>query len=304
MKSWYLRLWMLLPTAALATSALPAASAGDLVQWTDEKGVLHFSDSLENVPSRYRGHIKLEKLKEKEGSEGFRPNLNPAKSEESRAAGPISEPPKPKRNSYEVPFEAYEGTAQRVIVSVKFNDSVTARMLLDTGAPGLVISPKLANRLGILNGDEGKVVVQSGGIGGRVPAIKTFIDKIQVGEAKDAFIPATVIRSISPSFEGLIGMDFMSKYTFKIDSVKQVLLFEEIESNPDWPAGRPERWWRDRFKELHDLRAAWKQFVPQEHWHAQYSVGKFASQQVAEVDKLVNKLDQYASQNAVPQSWR
>lgn len=57
---------------------------------------------------------------------------------------------KPKLNSYEVPFEAYEGSAQRVIVSITFNDSVTVPMLIDTGAPGLLILPKLAKQLGVI----------------------------------------------------------------------------------------------------------------------------------------------------------
>lgn len=283
---------------ALGTGLLPWASGSDLVQWTDEKGVLHFSDSMENVPPRYRGQVKLEKLKE---------DPLPQRTRVEGMSTPRTNEPvadKPKLKSYEVPFEAYEGTAQRVIVSVKFNDMVTARMAIDTGAPGLVISPKLANQLGLFQGDEGRVVVQSGGIGGRVPAIKTFIDKVQVGEASDTFIPATVIRPISSSFEGLLGMDFMSKYAFKIDSVKHVVVFEELEPNPEWPAGRPEQWWRNRFKELHDLRGAWLQVIPREHWHAQYSVGKFASQQVTEVDKLLDKLDRHANRHSVPQTWR
>lgn len=287
-----------LVNVALGISLLPFASGSDLVQWTDEKGVLHFSDSLENVPPRYRDQVKLDKLKDNplpqrsrvEGASALRTNE------------PVTEQLKLK--SYEVPFEAYEGTAQRVIVSVTFNDTVTARMAIDTGAPGLVISPKIASQLGLFHNDEGRVVIQSGGIGGRVPAIKTFIDKVQVGDASDTFIPATVVRSISSSFEGLLGMDFMSKYAFKIDSVKHVVIFDELRPNPEWPGGRPEQWWRNRFRELHNLREAWLKVIPREHWHAQYAVGKFASQQVTEVDKLLDKLDRHANYYSVPQTWR
>ncbi|MDK2742320.1 MAG: aspartyl protease family protein [Nitrospira sp. BO4] len=307
MHNWHITLCVLPFIGVLVAGSLPPVSAGDLVRWTDENGVLHFSDSLANVPPRYRGHIKLEKLKEEEVPKESRSGRNLTKAQEIRAVEPASEPfkDKPKLNSYEVPFEAYEGTAQRVIVSVKFNDSVTVPMALDTGAPGLVISPKLANQLGLFSGDEGKVEVQAGGIGGSVTAIRTFIDKVQIGEASDIFIPATVTRSVSPAFEGLVGMDFMSKYSFKIDSVKHVVIFEEIEPNPNWPGGRPERWWRERYKELHALRAAWRRAVPHEQqWQAQYGPAKFASNQVMEVDKLLDKLDRYANQHFVPQSWR
>jgi hypothetical protein len=155
-----------------------------------------------------------------------------------------------------------------MIVSVKFNDSVTARMLLDTGAPGLMIFPKLANQLGLLRSDEGRIVTQSGGIGGSVPAIRMIIDTVQVGEAIGVLIPATITRSVSPAFEGLIGMDFMSKYA----SVQQVAVFGELEPNPNSPGGRPECWWRDRFKELHALRAAWERLPPR-------NIGRSSTQQ-------------------------
>ena len=151
--------------------------AGDLVQWTDEKDTLHFSDSLDTVPAKYRSRAKLEKLKamqlpQRSRSEGARAGSDNHITENRGE--------KPTLNSFEVPFEAYEGSAQRVIVSVTFNDSVTAPMILDTGAPGLVIFPRLAEKLGIFGNDEGKVQASAGGIGGQTPSIRTCIDKVQV----------------------------------------------------------------------------------------------------------------------------
>jgi predicted aspartyl protease len=283
---------------------LSSTFAGDLVQWTDEKGMLHFSDSLDTVPAKYRGQAKLEKLKEEKlpertHSEGDRPGSD------SRILQRMLETwgEKPKLNSYEVPFEAYEGAAQRVIVSVTFNDSVTVPMLIDTGAPGLNISPQLAKKLGIFGNDEGMVLTVTGGIGGKAPAIRTFIDKVQVGGAKDSFIPATVIPSISSrSYDGLIGMDFMSKYSFKIDPVKQVVVFEEIYPDQNSPGGHTERWWRGLFKEFHFLHDSWKNYASQRN--VSYQLREFAGRQVIEADKLLSKLDRYASEHSVPQTWR
>ena len=209
---------------------------------------------------------------------------------------------KPKLSSYEVPFEAYEGTAQRVIVSVTFNDSVTVPMVIDTGAPGLVISAPLAKKLGIFGRDDGMVLTITGGIGGQAPAIRTFVDKVQVGGATDTLIPATVVPAMSRSWEGLIGMDFMSKYSFNIDPVKQVVVFQELSPDPHAPGGRNERWWRGLFKEFHSLRAAWNNYASQGRLNSQ--TREFASRQVGEVDKLLSKLDRHASQNSVPQTWR
>ncbi|MDX2252600.1 MAG: retropepsin-like aspartic protease [Nitrospira sp.] len=209
---------------------------------------------------------------------------------------------KPKLNAFSVPFEAYEGDAQRVIVQVTFNGSVTVPMAIDTGAPGLLISPKVAKKLGLFGHDEGMVLTAAGGIGGTVAVMRTFLDTVQVGGAKDTFIPATIMDSVSESFEGLIGMVFMSKYSFKIDSVKQVVIFEEVQPDPNAPGGRNERWWRSQFKELHAIRDAWEKLSVGSHLDAEEQ--DFAIRQVRETEKLLGKLNRHASLNSVPQTWR
>ncbi|HEY6288370.1 MAG TPA: aspartyl protease family protein [Nitrospiraceae bacterium] len=279
-------------------SFLSSTFAGDLVQWTDENGTLHFSDSMDTVPAKYRRQAKLEKFKEEKVPQRSR-SEGPRADSDRRIPGSQGE--KPTLNSYEVPFEAYEGSAQRVIVSVTFNNSVTVPMIIDTGAPGLLISSTLAKKLGVYENDEGKVATKAGGIGGSVSAVRTFIDRVQVGGAKDSFIPATITPSMSPAWEGLIGMDFMSKYSFKIDSAKQVVVFEEIASNPNSPGGHNEKWWRGLFKEFHSLGAAWKNVSQRARSQQEY---QFAIRQTIEADKLLNKLDRHASEHSVPQTWR
>lgn len=281
-------------------SFLSSTFAGDLVQWTDENGTLHFSDSMDTVPAKYRRQAKLEKFKEEKLPQRSRLEGPRAGSDGRTLEGRGD---KPTLTSYEVPFEAYEGSAQRVIVSVTFNDSVTAPLILDTGAPGLVISNQLAEKLELFGNDEGKVQGSAGGIGGKTPAIRTFIDKVQVGGAKDSFIPATIIESMgSSAFEGLIGMDFMAKYSMKIDSVKRVVVFEELSPDPKSPGGHNEQWWKGLFKEFHALRGAWNSYASQRARNQQEY--QLAIRQTKEADKLLSKLDRHASEHSVPQSWR
>ena len=106
----------------------------------------------------------------------------------------------------------------------------------------------------------------------------------------------------SPAYEGLIGMDFMSKYSMKIDSVKRVVGFEELPLNQNSPGGRNEQWWRGLFKEFHSLHAAWKYHTS--HGARNNQERQFAIRQMKETDKLLNKLDRYASEHSVPQTWR
>lgn len=48
---------LLLPAIFLAFLAGPAYA--DLYQWNDESGRVHITDSMEKVPSRYRGEVKV-----------------------------------------------------------------------------------------------------------------------------------------------------------------------------------------------------------------------------------------------------
>ncbi len=284
---------------ALLLSSSPVLG-GDLLRWVDDAGVTHFARSLESVPQKYRDQVKP-----KQARAEHMPNAGSEQRSGSsvRPSGTATAGGEKSMSSiYEVPFEAYEGDAQRVIVSVTFNGSVTVPMLLDTGAPGVMISPKVAKRLGLFGGEEGMVVTAAGGIGGKVPAVRTFIETVQVGGAQDIFIPATITESISDSFEGLIGMVFMSKYSFKIDSVKNVVVFEEIQPDPRAPGGRHERWWRSQFKELRALHDAWEEHASRKDLDDQGRA--FARSQVTEAEKLLSRLDRHASLYSVPHPWR
>jgi hypothetical protein len=266
---------------------------------------MHFSDSLGNVPEKYQTQTKQEKFKEEKIPERTHSKRECAGSGTNKAVLQTmlnSWGKKPSLSMYEVAFQAYDGTAQRMIVPVTFNGFVTVPMAIDTGAPGLVISPKVAKTLGLAGNEDGKVLSITGGIGGRTLAVRTFIDKVQVGGATDSFIPATVVPSTSGSFEGLIGMDFMSKYSIKIDPARQVVIFEEIAPDPDSPGGRSERWWRSLFREFHALRDDWNKAAYQRNLNLQ--VKEFAGRQVKEADKLLCKLERHADEHFVPQDWR
>lgn len=282
------------------------ASAGNYVQWTDETGMVHYSDSLQNVPEKYRTQSKQEKFKEEKLPETSHAKVDCAAPAglQARILDRMNETwgEKRKLGVFEVPFQAYEGTAQRVIVSVTFNGFVTVPMAIDTGAPGLVISPKVAQTLGLARNEEGKVVSVAAGLGGRTLTVRTFIDKVQVGGATDNFIPATIAAMNSSSYEGLIGMDFMSKYSFKVDPVKQVVVFEEVVPDPASPGGRSERWWRSLFSEFNALRDFWTRTGGLRNLTTQQR--EFSSRQVKEADKLLCKLGRQADDYSVPQDWR
>jgi predicted aspartyl protease len=223
----------------------------------------------------------------------------------------------PKHKVISVPYQPFEGSARRIIISVTFNDKVTAPMALDTGAPGTLISSQLAERLGVLEANEGRLVTLAGGIGGQKLAVLVVLDSIAVDEARTDFVLATVVEPMSAAFEGLVGMDFLAGYAVEIDTKQHLLTLTEQDQSDEQPGGHDERWWRESFAHLGGQRAIWEQT------HLRLEEGlkrsrapsgltldqatafsRFADTQSREAQLLFDRLERQASRHSVPREWR
>lgn len=108
-----------------------------------------------------------------------------------------------------------------IIVPVTFNGTVTANLLLDTGASMTMISRRVASNLALPAIASGLI----SGIGGTINAQIARVESIKVGDAEVGGMPVS-IHDISrfPRFEGLLGMDFLSRFHVSVDSTKQLLV--------------------------------------------------------------------------------
>jgi hypothetical protein len=270
---------------------------GDLYKWADEEGVVHMTDNLSQVPPQYRNQVDKKTVQAT-----TQPDMKAEPQRNSNNAGA-----NPKR--FEVPYRAFEGTSRRIIIPVTFNESVSAHLLLDTGSPGLMISPELARRLSLLDEQGGGLYVLAGGIGGSVPAVLAVVDSVQVGDGRAEFLPATITQIPSSEFEGLVGMDFMANYRIGIDTKNSVLVFFELPSQPDRPGGHDEAWWRSNFQSFAKIRAEWDNYLENLKTKDLTSSERerqteIAKDQYDQADKLCRKLERYARDNAVPVEWR
>jgi len=203
----------------------------------------------------------------------------------------------------------YTGSSRRIILPVTFNGHITAPMLMDTGAPGMHISTRLAEELGIIGDGDSELKVMIGGIGGKTPAIFTIIDSISVGGIETRFIPTYVSDTDFQNFEGLIGMDFMANYSVSIDTRNRVVVFEERPQNADMPGGRDEAWWRTTFHNFKSMKSEWERYREE---LAQYSITTdkerayrtLVDRQSRRAEELYNRLTVYASEHSVPLEWR
>jgi tetratricopeptide (TPR) repeat protein len=106
------------------------------------------------------------------------------------------------------------GVAVRLIL----NQKETVKLLLDTGASGIAISPRLAEKAGLdaISGETS----EAKGIGDAQAssAISYLASEVRVGDVVFADYPVAVFRNAqSADFDGLIGADVFARFLVKID---------------------------------------------------------------------------------------
>jgi len=130
-------------------------------------------------------------------------------------------------------------------LSVKFNDRVSADLLLDTGAGGIVIGRKLAEKAGAVKIADTRM----GGIGdqGPVEGYIAWIDKISIGgvEFRNCIVEVSSKNDIVDE-AGLIGADVFNKFLITLDFREQKMILAPLPKNPNAAAGEDERF-QDRY---------------------------------------------------------
>jgi predicted aspartyl protease len=131
-----------------------------------------------------------------------------------------------------------DGTHVRAFgLDVKFNDR-NARLQIDTGAGGLIISRSVAERAGLKPFSRN----EEGGIGseGRKSAYTAFVDEIKIGplEFHDCQVEVIDQRNVVDS-DGLIGMDVFSRFLITLDYPMRKLVLAPLPLRPDETASKP-----------------------------------------------------------------
>jgi hypothetical protein len=120
--------------------------------------------------------------------------------------------------SFAIPVKMLGGHA---IVPVTFNNSVTANLMVDTGAGQTVVSKRIAADLRLHSTGVGIGY----GIGGRVTMGIARVESVKVGEVEIKNMPISIHDfSPDPRYEGLLGTDFLGRFQLSLDSAKQVMV--------------------------------------------------------------------------------
>lgn len=105
---------------------------------------------------------------------------------------------------------------------VTLNDSHTTWFMVDTGATLCVLSPELADSLGIRPAPDARIVNLKTA-NGRTSGPLVLIPSIRLGEAEAKNVAAVILESAGLREGGILGNTFLSRYVVTLDSEKRVL---------------------------------------------------------------------------------
>jgi len=111
-------------------------------------------------------------------------------------------------------------------VEARINGKQSARLMLDTGASSVQITPRLARRAGIdiAGGESVKCTLANGA---SVPARAVTLDEVRLNGVKARDVRALILdQDASSDSDGLLGMSFLDNFIFKVDPNNNQLILK------------------------------------------------------------------------------
>jgi clan AA aspartic protease (TIGR02281 family) len=178
----------------------------DFFRWIDQNGVVHFTDNIHNIPEARRATAVRIKAQEP-----------------PRPAAPSKASPATVAKA-SVPFEK---RGQVVVVEVMLNNSVPARLVVDTGATFTMISAATAKELSI-DPERAPRTMPFQTANGVIQAPLTNLESVIVGGMEIKNLTAAIHDAVpSAQVAGLLGLNFLSNFRLDIDTEKGILHLEK-----------------------------------------------------------------------------
>jgi len=212
-------------------------SDATIFSWKDENGITHFTDSPEKIPPKYRDG-KMEGLR----------IIEEVPSEESSSSNSKMNLPVTRLKhlqEYKVPLISTNGG--NFIVDATINGKVKVKLMVDTGASLMSLSPEVCRKLGIKE-TSNLPAIQMQTANGISQNKLIALDKVKIGGAEVDLVEASIGKKML-GIEGLLGMSFLSNFRMEINHTESELILKPLAKPGEqvW-GGKPEFWWKSKFK--------------------------------------------------------
>jgi clan AA aspartic protease (TIGR02281 family) len=285
---------------------LPGAARAELYRWVDEKGGVHFTENIWEVPPGQRIEADQDALRrEREPAQFNRVEIPPpaALSPGSRSHPDTSTPRSAAKQKKRVHRLRIKRAGHEIKLGAEINGSLVVPVIADTGASINTLPAWAAERLGLVIDDETPVIGMRG-VGGqpmRVPLVK--IDSVQIGTAVVHDVEMAVVSTMS---EGLLGMPFFNHFRLSVDPAGGVMTLEEIDLGQvaGIYGGYDESMWRMKFGQVHGQLTQVENALERVPSTSYTSIIDKLEKEQAYWENQLEQLEERADQAGVPVEWR
>ncbi|MGK7344712.1 MAG: retroviral-like aspartic protease family protein [Candidatus Nitrospinota bacterium M3_3B_026] len=229
------------PSAAAAILAAALAFAGpveaEIYKWVDENGALRFTDDPSAIPKGRSGEVLRIEPSDRPPSRAPEP--------ESRGTGYIPER-EPGPDEAKTFMAKMSPLGEGFTVEAGLNGAVKARLLVDTGASIVIISPETARRLGYSRlEDLPRLPVSTAGGVSWIWLI--VLESVKVERAEVWSVEAGISPNFGRGMDGLLGMSFLKEFGYRLDAAAKELTLTPLAREGRTYGGYGKAWWMGRY---------------------------------------------------------
>jgi clan AA aspartic protease (TIGR02281 family) len=275
----------------IVLGAIASVSYGEMYKWVDDKGAVHFTDDLSNIPEKYREEVETRKSpKETSTSQPREITQSPLPAKVAEPGGVTVDLVR----SGEVSF-----------AEVVLNGNLKQYLVVDTGASFTTISRGAAKELGITI-DEYTPVIPTTTASSVIFNPLVTLRSVRVGEAEVENVDA-LVHNLPGGSAGLLGNSFLSEFKVVLDSVNGKMTLHSLQGtpSPDRPGGYGREFWVNKFRNCNRVLDQLNKMKQR------YKEKGGSSTELTRVDNAIrhfenqlSELERKASNAGVPRNWR
>ena len=287
---------VIFPLIIIILVFLVPSSYGEMYKWVDEKGTVHFTDDLSNIPEKYREDAETRKPSKE---------IRPPEMEGKSLSPPPSEAPKPSVSEGAEVDLLRRGEIW--ITEVLLNERVKRHLVVDSGASFMLINPQIAKELDMtVNGNTPLIPMTT--VSGYILVPLVTLKSVRIGKAQAENIEA-VIYTLPSGGDGLLGNSFLNKYRVTLDSIqgKMTLVSMQGVPSPDRPGGYGRDFWVSQFRFYRGFLEILKKLKKNYEGRGTESAKTELNRINIAIQYFENQLDEWdrkASFAGVPRNWR
>ncbi len=275
----------------LILSAIPCN--GQMYKWVDEKGTIHFTDDISNIPERYRPDAETRKPS-KETRES-----SPQVVKERSAPSPL-----PKTTELEGKEVSLYRRHELLLTEVVLNYRVKRYFVVDSGASFTLINRETAKELG-LTIDENTPFLPVATVSSIILAPLVTLKSLRAGNVEAENVDALVYTMASDK-DGLLGNTFLNRFKVVLDSAnaKMTLFPMQGTPSPDRPGGYSQDYWVGQFRFYHRVIAELRKLKKRYETRGTTSEINQINNAIRYFENQLSEFERKASYAGVPRNWR